>query len=288
MPGSADNSQIFVTKNRVYFAGGNSGTSALSSVYTAPINSDGTLGLWAATTSLPGPLRYSQALVTNKRVYLIGGHDGTSYLSTTYNAPINADGTIGAWVLGTSLPAGLGHTKAIITKNRVYILGGSNAPNTSLSVVYTASISADGVIGDWTTAASLPGILSVTSHIVTKNRVYLIGGHTTGVYVSTVYTAPINFDGTLGTWTTGTSLPVPIGHSKAAIVKNKVYLFSGNISGVDSAAVYSANISSNIQDYSPYYDGTIQYLQPIYQYSKFLLPDLSADEPFGSYSYIKY
>ena len=26
-------------------------------------------------------------------------------------------------------------------------------------------------------------------------------------YVSTVYTAPINADGTLGTWTTGTSLP---------------------------------------------------------------------------------
>ena len=47
------------------------------------------------------------------------------------------------------------------------------------------------------------------------------------VAVSTVYTAPINADGTLGTWTTGTSLPSVLCSSQAIVTKNRVYLLGG-------------------------------------------------------------
>ena len=52
---------------------------------------------WTTGTSLPGPLVGSQAIVTKNRVYLLGGHSASSTVSTVYTAPVNVDGTLGAW-----------------------------------------------------------------------------------------------------------------------------------------------------------------------------------------------
>jgi len=79
-------SQVIVTNNRVYLLGGYSDV-AVSTVYTAPINGDGTLGTWTTGTSLPGVLYGSQVIVTNNRVYLLGGYIGVA-VSTVYTAPI--------------------------------------------------------------------------------------------------------------------------------------------------------------------------------------------------------
>ena len=55
-----------------------------------PINEDGTLGAWTtATTSLPGVLGYSQTVVTSSRVYLLGGNNGSGYVSTVYTATLS-------------------------------------------------------------------------------------------------------------------------------------------------------------------------------------------------------
>ena len=59
---------------------------------------------WTTGPSLPGNVVYSQAIVTNGRVYLLGGHNGSGYIATIYTAPINSDGTLGSWTTGPSLP----------------------------------------------------------------------------------------------------------------------------------------------------------------------------------------
>lgn len=41
---------------------------------------------WTTGTSLPGALYGSQSIVTNSRVYLLGGHNGSSTVSTVYTA----------------------------------------------------------------------------------------------------------------------------------------------------------------------------------------------------------
>jgi N-acetylneuraminic acid mutarotase len=232
-------SQAIVTKNRVYLLGCSNDSAALSTVYTAPINADGTLGTWTTGTSLPEPLAYSQAIVTKNRVYLLGGWKGSPQ-SIVYTAPINADGTLGTWTTGTSLPASFGYSQAIVTKNRVYLLGAGSS-----STVYTAPINADGTLGTWTTGTPLPDGLCYSQAVVTKNRVYLLGGRNgIGAAISTVYTAPINADGTLGTWTAGTSLPDGLCYSQAIVTKNRVYLIAGYINGSISNKVYTAPIDS--------------------------------------------
>ncbi len=282
-------SQSIVTKNRVYLLGGYNGTAAVSNVYTAPINLDGTIGTWVADLPLPGGIFGSQAVVTKNRVYLLGGSNATTILSTVYTAPINADGTIGAWVIDTSLPGPLYSSSVIITKNRVYICSGqSSSTSTFVSTVYTATINSDGVIGVWSTANSLPGALYGSQAVVTSNRAYLLGGYNGTSWTTTVYTAPISSDGTLGTWTTGTSIPSILDWSQAIILKNRIYLLGGWNGTVTVSTVYTASFSSDINDYSPYFDGTIVPNDLVINTSKFVLPDFSADEPFGSYSYIKY
>jgi hypothetical protein len=239
-------SQAVVTKSRVYLLGG---WSTASIVYTAPINSDGTLGAWSTGVSLPGNLCHSQAIVTKSRVYLLGGNDGNNNTSVVYTAQINSDGTLGTWTTGTSLPSAFAWSQAIVTKSRVYLLGGDGT-----ATVYTAPINSDGTLGSWSTGTSLPGTLARSQAIVTKSRVYLLGGYNGGD-VSTVYTAPINSDGTLGSWSTGTSLPINLSSSQAIVIKSRVYLLGGQSGGNSISTVYTASfadgwaITSN--DYVP-------------------------------------
>lgn len=282
LPGLCGNSQPVVTKNRVYLLGGYH-TGFSSTVYTAPIISDGTLGSWTTASSLPSLCGNSQAILTKNRVYLMGGNNGATYLSAVYTATINSDGTLGAWTTGTALPGGLSITQAVVTKNRVYLLGGSNG--TQFATVYTTPINGDGTLGTWTTGTSLPIAIANSQSVITKNRVYLLGGLVTGTRSASVYSAPINADGTLGTWTTGTSLPTTMVYNQAVTVKDKIYLLGGQINGVNSSAIYVGSFSGGLSDYSPYYDGSISPIEPTIH---FKLPDFSSSEVNSINFYIKY
>ena len=336
LPSNTYGPSVFVTKNRVYVCGGSNGSTSTTNVYVAAINADGTLGSWSTDTALSLPVAYAATIITKNRVYLLGGHNGSAYTSAVLSASINSDGTLGAWVSGTAIPAALSGASVFTTKNRVYLMGGYGSAG-----IYTAVINSDGTLGTWSTNASIPVALHGCNVFITKNRVYIVGGATTVTAQSAVYTATINSDGLLGTWDTTTSFPVNVYNSaifvsknkvyiiagsptnstavtaaiysavinedgtigawvlgtsipsglcnfSAIAVKNRIYTFGGFTGGGAVSTVYTASISSSIQDYSPYYDGTIIPVEPVTVSNKFSLPDLSASEPFGSYSYIKY
>ena len=194
---------------------------------------------WTTGTSLPGTVYESQALITKTQVYLLGGHTGSVSSSTVYTAPIATDGTLGTWTTATALPGTVHASQAIVTQNRVYLLGGI-INNAYSSTVYTAPINTDGTLGTWTTATSLPAAVYYSQAIATKDRVYLLGGIINSSYSSTVYTAPINQDGTLGTWATVTPLPSTVYASQAIVTKDWVYLLGGYINGAPSSTVYKA------------------------------------------------
>jgi len=230
LPGTLNEGQAIVTKNRVYLFDGAKKTS-----YTAQIN-DGTIGTWTIGSSLPGVISHTQAIVTKNRVYLLGG----SGVKTVYTAPINDDGTITKWTTGTDLPEAVAYSQSVVTKNKVYLLGGLYGGYRK--TVYVAPINDDGILGEWSTEADLPGVLGHSQAVVTKSRVYLLGGYN-GSYTDIVYSAPIE-GGTIGKWSTDASLPGAFGYSQAIATKNRVYLMGG-AGGAFVNAVYTAHIDDN-------------------------------------------
>lgn len=276
---AVNQSQAIVTKNRVYLIGG----FGSATVQTASINADGTLGTWTTTTSLPATVYNSHAIVTKNRVYLLGGYVNSSVSSTVYTAPINADGTLGAWTTGTPLPGTVAEARTAVTKGRVYLLGGNNGFGLS-STVYTAPINSDGTLGSWTTAASLPQSISNHQVVVTNNKVYLIGGFIAGGSTSSVYTSPVNADGTLGTWSSASPMTLALARSAVIITSSRIYVLGGYDGGALYNVVY-APFSGGLNDYTPYYDGSIQ---PGVT-TTFNLPDFTTQDTAKKvYHYIKY
>ena len=253
-----------------------------STVYYFDAGSAGTQGV-----VLPGPLANSQALITNDRLYMFGGtntNNGTS-TSIVYTSKIQEDGSLGLWEGGTSLPQPLSSAQAISTNNKIYLLGGYNSTtNSNTNAVYYATIGSDGVLNNWVTATNLPAMIAGHQAIVTKNRVQIFGGKTTaGASINSSYSAPINADGTIGTWATATNLSVAFTNTQAVITSSKIYLLGGTTS-TPVANVYVAPMTGGLNDYSPYYNGTFAGVDT----STFVLPDLSTKELAGTYTYIKY
>jgi len=233
------------TKNRVYMIGGWNGTVAQNSVYSAPVNLDGTLDVWAAETNFPVGVFGGQLVAVGNKLYHIGGTNNSSYYASVYSCAINSDGTLGTWtVTANSLPVARAQGQVIVTRNRIYYLGGYNGGY--LSTVYSAQVYPSGEIGVWTAGTNLPIAICHAQVFITKNRVYLIGGQTTGgTWLNNVYTAPVNADGTIGSWASGTSLPVALGESSLYVTKNTVYLLGGGNTSGPSLSVYKASINTD-------------------------------------------
>jgi len=244
IPGLLASSQAIVTNGIVYLIGGHDGLTSSSNVYSSVINSDGTLGSWILeTNALPGPLSHSQALVTKNKVYLLGGYDGTNWVSTVYVSNINADGTLGPWMTGVPLPINLSESQAVITNDRVYLIGGRISVNNYSSFVYTALIDANGNIGTWELGPMLPTPIANAQAAVIKNKLYIIGGFDGVNYLSTIYYATINTDGSIMNWNSYISLPSPIAYSQSVVTKDSIFILGGKDSTGSLSSVYNAAIN---------------------------------------------
>ena len=174
LPVRLRDARAVVTKNRLYLIGGVNVNTPSSSIYSAVINNDGTLGAWSlSSNTLPNNARYSHVAVTKNRVYMLGGMEGavTSAIST---APINADGTLGAWSAAGTLPRAIANGQVVVTKNYVFLIGGFDG-NSHLNTVYSAPIGSDGTLGAWTLRTNLPYTVAKCAVAVVRDKIHLIG-----------------------------------------------------------------------------------------------------------------
>lgn len=226
-------------------------------------------GGWTATTSLPAALEQTGAIAYNGYLYEIGGSSAT----TAYSAPINGDGTIGAWTSAGSA-VGSGNNKNFAVYNGYAYKVGDNATSQN---VYYATIG-NGTIGAWTKGTATPAVNNAAGVTIYQNYLYMVGGGPSGGggnYYATVYYAPLNADGSVGSWTATTSLPTATGMNTAIAYNGYLYSIGGADTGF-SANVYYAPInadgsvgawtttpsapSSKYGQYSYIYDGYIYYV----------------------------
>ena len=178
LPVALDQATSVVYNDYVYEIGGYNGTSAVNTVYYAALNTNGTIGSWTATTSLPVALDQATSVVYNDYVYEIGGYNGTSAVNTVYYAALNTNGTIGSWSSSNNLPVATYQATSAAYNGYVYEIGGYNG-SSNVSTVYYAPINSGGATDIWNTTTSLPSAVDQAISIAFNGFIYELGGYTT-------------------------------------------------------------------------------------------------------------
>ena len=266
-----------VTTNRVYVIGGYAGSSAGSPVMTAEIDANGNTGAFTFVGYMgPGPLIDPEVFVTKGRLYVVGGSNLVNSTTPTpsnkvYTTPIAADGTIGAWTEVTALPVTFHNGGCVVGKNRVYLFGGQINGNSS-NAIYSAPINQDGTIGQWTLVGTGPWS-NGNEGIFIGTRA---GVHVWVNYGNRHYYAPWNADGTLGSWNFDDN------QSPSSSVAGAYFVGANRLYCV-STQQWQLTLNTGLDAYHQYYNGTITGVDP----NNFGVPDLTAVDLPGSYSYIK-
>ncbi|MHB8443125.1 MAG: hypothetical protein ACYDAS_02035 [Patescibacteria group bacterium] len=244
LPTTTDQATSVVYNGYVYEIGGeNSSGTALSTVDYAPINSDGTLGSWTATNSLPVATYFATSVVYNGYLYEIGGSNGSAVVATVDYASINSNGTLGAWTATTSLPEAIHQATSIVYNGYIYEIGGYNGVG-NVSTVDYAAINSNGTLGSWTNTTSLPNGIIIATSVEYNGYLYEIGGNEGGV-LATVDYAPILSSGGLGAWTTTTSLPQATEFATSVVYNGYIYEIGGKNGSTSLSTIYYSPILSN-------------------------------------------
>lgn len=214
------------------------------SVYALSVDDVGT---FQPTSSLPLGSSDSTSAIYNNYIYQVGGATSQygSSLEVNY-AHINSDGSLGEWSSTTQLPNAVYNSATVVYNGYIYEVGGApNGGNGSSTTVYVAPINNDGTIGEWSTTSALPQQLAGHSALVNDGFIYAIAGHdTTGGFSNKIYYAPINNDGTIGSWSIGATLPDYSFEGTSVVYDDRIYLLGGLAASFEpSANVYIGNIN---------------------------------------------
>lgn len=281
----------FVYKNKVFVTGGSPtvlSPTPVTSIYTANINNDGSLGEWVLNaTTLPIGLHQHASIIIKNRLYLIGGFNsvaGTS--SSVYRATLSETGELGNFTSSGYLPEPLDDVRVAVIGQYIYTIGGGVGLFSSTNKIYRSTINADGSLSAWTQYGTLPIWTTGNGVFVTNKRIYSIAGsQEPGVIHSSVYSAPINPDGTIGTWTQSPSLPISVYGGNVFATNSKLYYVNGIKPSGANDVIYSTPIAGITSDYSVYYNDNITTTTSP---NNFRLPDFGYLETFSEKYYIKF
>lgn len=229
---------------------------------------------WATTTLLPAALTGLRAVAvpgaTSASAFAVvtGGYNGSGNTTTVWSNTLSNTGTVGGTWQGVTtvpLPATVAHhamaeadpTNSLVAAGKayVYVIGGQRFPTDvgGTSAIYMASVDpTSGAVGTWTQVTnSLPQALMGASANVHNGYLYVAGGlNTSGTPLTAVYSALVNADGTIGTWTTATNtLPTARAFGTMVVFGGIIYYINGdpnasiapNNQGVGDKDVYYAS-----------------------------------------------
>ncbi len=157
-------------------------------------------------------------------------------------------GIAGEWILNTNttgLPARDRHT-AVYHDGHIIVVGGKEIDTQSKRDVYYTTIDpGDHDLANWQKTTPLPegtypDGLSWHTSVVVHDRLYVLGGSVDLDYYDKVSFAPINPNGTVGSWVTTASLPAGLRLSQAVAINDRIYVIGGRTPSGDSNQVYFA------------------------------------------------
>jgi hypothetical protein len=235
-------------------------------------------GTWSSTSTFTQARISHTSVAYNGYLYVMGGLSSSSandctatsnYCNGVQYAPINANGTIGAWHYthnstddNTTFIAGFtqarhSHT-SVAYNGYLYVIGGVSsssandctAINNECNGVQYAPINANGTIGSWSSTTAFTQARHSHTSVAYNGYLYVIGGVSsssandctaTSNYCNGVQYAPINANGTIGSWSSTTAF-TQARHSHTSVAYNG-YLYV--IGGVSSSSANDCTATSN-------------------------------------------
>lgn len=206
-----------------------SGT-AQSTIYVAPVNSEGVVVGSFKTYQFPKATMIGQRLAAYAGyVYCIGG--GAANAQEVYVAKQQHDGSFGPWKAAASLPQALSyHAVAVRRDGTFFVTGGYNG-TTVQSTVYSAKAQADGSLSPWKFIASLSGNRWRHASIATTDKLYVFGGSpdlTANSALGTCELAQFNSDGSITRFFSTGSLWYPTRNARSVFKEGKVIVTGGH------------------------------------------------------------
>lgn len=262
LPTERHGHDTFAFGGNLFAAGGLTGSTgtgtADTSVLSAPLAADGSVGTFAATTNpwFAGNGQRSPSAVINGHVYAFSnsGGPGTQAFgySTLSSAGVGASWTSSAWPFGSTWIDG---NDVVSIGMHLYVAGGEDFGCGVHAEVWQAAIADDGSVGTWTSATGLPAGRYEGGGAAWNGFVYHVGGRTTGCpnppvpLSTTVYYAKAAEDGSLGAWSTATqSLPAAVQNVAGVQAwDGTLYVLGGTDANQNAAltTVYTAKINTD-------------------------------------------
>ncbi len=234
----------FNSPNQLLQLNSSGGLPAISGANLTDLNasniSTGTLAdnLLSADVPLLNSNNLFQPSIDSANTLNINTTTGSNILNVNTNPyTVTNNSGIPPWTTSTStLPQALNEATSVTYNGYVYVMGGmNNSGNSSFNTVYYAPLNSNGSVGSWTTSTNtLPQALGGATSVTYNGYVYVMGGDN-GSYTgqNTVYYAPLNSNGSVGSWTTSTStLPQGLYGATSVTYNGYVYVMGGWSDGV--------------------------------------------------------
>ncbi|TAK26291.1 MAG: hypothetical protein EPO26_00310 [Chloroflexota bacterium] len=242
LPAPRGSSNSAVTIGRyVYVVGGcTSGQVGLDTVLRALVNADGSLGPWE---TLPGRLNLGRCQVAaahyNGVLYAVTGAAASGpYYNTVERAVVNADGSLGPFVVDAStLPVGLIGHGAAAASGYLYAVGGYADGVGHQAAARYARINADGSLGPWQSTSSMSVARNGVSIVERAGLLYAVGGDPGGGGHASVEAAQITGSGALGSWTVVGTMATGRTYFGATVAGGRLFAAGGHppVASVESA-----------------------------------------------------
>lgn len=129
--------------------------------------------------------------------------------------------------------------QSVTINEKLYVIGGSisDSTNTSVTEIY------DPANNSWTTAASMPTMLTKMAAVAVDNNIWVIAGFETDSTKQETGKVQI-YNTTTNTWSVGPSLPSPRAAGTAIYNEGKIHFFGGITDSTDQSDHYILDINN--------------------------------------------
>jgi hypothetical protein len=218
----------------------------LTDAWMAPVAPNGTLGGWTQEESFPTNFVADTVAVFNDHVIVTSS---TEVLTSRVVA-----GALTPWRSTTPLPLYRSGRASAVSGDWIYVTGGIDSQDgatdrfTSGDDVLGARIQADGTVNSWQTLTRLPHTRYTHSSFTFAGRLYVVGGGYDTPYMgddvglSDVWSAPIELDGTIGSWSQAATLDVKgVLQFHSSLVHEQMLYLVGGTSDYEGGLVVATN-----------------------------------------------